>query len=62
VAAGCEFALGGVLGVLDVERGDVAVGGQEVRDEDVGSQDANVVVGDKGPDREVGAVRDSSCG
>jgi hypothetical protein len=61
VAAGCEFTLRGVLGVLDIERGNVAVGGQEVGDEDVGSQNADVVVCDEGPNWEVGAVGDCSC-
>jgi len=41
---------------------DVDVGGQEVGDQDVGGENADVVVGDKSPDLPVGAVDNSASG
>lgn len=59
-AASGELTRLGVPGVLDIERTNIAESGQEVRDEDVSGDDANKVVGDEGPDREVGAMRDGA--
>ena len=56
-----ELALVGVLGVLHIEGGNVAVGSQEVGDKDVAGQDANVVFSDECPDRELSAMGDCAC-
>ncbi len=46
--------------MLDTERGNIAVGGQKVGDENVAGQDADVVIRDKGPDGEFGTVGDGT--
>jgi hypothetical protein len=56
MSSGSELAHLGVLGVLDAERGDVHIDCQEVRDENVGGENSNVVVCNESPDRELGAV------
>jgi hypothetical protein len=48
--------------VLDAEGADIAESSEEVGDQNVSSNDANKVVGNEGPDRELGAVGDSSRG
>ena len=60
-AALSELAVVGIIG-LDREGADVAVGGQEVANEDIGGQELDVVVVDKGPDREVSALEEGTGG
>lgn len=61
-AASGKLASVGVAWVLDAERTNIAESGQKVGDEDVGGDDANKVVSDERPDREVGAMGDSASG
>lgn len=46
--------------MLDAEAPDVSVGGESVGDQDVGGQQLQVVIGDEGPDREIGALGDGA--
>lgn len=56
-----QFAVVGVIG-LDREGADIAVGGQEVANEDVCGQELDVVVVDECPDREVGTLEEGTSG
>jgi hypothetical protein len=48
--------------VLDAEGSDVAEGSEEVGDQDVAGENADKVVGDEGPNRELRALCNcSSC-
>ena len=60
VAAGCKLPHGGILRVLDAERSNIDVDGQQVGDEDIAGDNANVVVVNKSPDRKVDTLGDSS--
>ena len=62
VAACSKLAHLRVLGVLDAEGANINVGGQDVGDEYVGGDNANVVVGDEGPDGPVGTIHDGASG
>jgi hypothetical protein len=48
--------------VLDAEGADIAESSEEVGDQNVGGNDANKVVGNKSPDRELGTVGNGSSG
>tara|TARA_R110002003_G_scaffold214_21_gene16146 strand:- start:10969 stop:11331 length:363 start_codon:yes stop_codon:yes gene_type:complete len=57
-----ELATIRVVGVLDAEGANIAEGGKEVGDENVGGENANIVIGDEGPDGKLGAMCDGSSG
>jgi hypothetical protein len=57
-----EFTVVGVAGVLDAERADIAESSKEVGNQNVGSDDANEVVGDESPDSKLGAMSNGSSG
>jgi hypothetical protein len=48
--------------VLDAERADIAESSKEVRNQDVGRDDANEIVGDESPDSKLGALSNGSSG
>jgi hypothetical protein len=48
--------------VLDAERADIAESSKEVGNQNVGSDDANEVVGDESPDSKLGAMSNGSSG
>jgi hypothetical protein len=61
-ATSSKFPVVGVAGVLDAEGADIAESSEEVGDQNVGGNDANKVVGNKSPDRELGTVGNGSSG
>ena len=60
VATRSQLAHVGVLGVLDAEGTDVDISSQEIGNQNVSGEDANVVVGNERPDSPVGAIYNGS--
>ena len=60
MATSGKFTAIRVIGVLNSEGVNVDECGEEVGNQDIGGDDADIVVGDEGPDGELGALRDSA--